>query len=278
MNIQKLVHTLAEATTEDLSRLSSRRGVLRQWMPRLALASMPVVLSGVFQKVNAKANESVTDLLRLALTFERLESAFYKKAFNTPGLIPAARTADLQALHLIADNEAAHVDFVGLMLTSAGGSADGVPNVFDFSGGHGSGTGPYGNVFRSYAAFLEMAQTLSDLGVRFYKGLLPELMGHNEILQGSLEVQSVEGRHAARLRQMRQENGFANLQPWITQLNSGMANPPIPSVYAGESNTLQAGVDLTQRTGLSSDIITEAFDEPLGTEASTMIIQSFVSA
>ncbi len=41
---------------------------------------------------------------------------------------------------------------------------------FDFSGGAGSGTGPYADAFSNYDLFLTVAQAFEDTGVRAYKG------------------------------------------------------------------------------------------------------------
>lgn len=275
MNFQNILQSIADADPELYERCSTRRRLIRNWMPKVALTALPFAFGSLFRKAYGKADDAVIDTLRFALMLERLESSFYNLALQQAGLIPSQ---ERPAIELMAANETAHVSFVELMINSAGGSAAGVPHQFDYTGGRGSGVGPFTDVFDRYASFLEVAQLLEETGLRAYKGAMPDLMGHNEILQGALQIHSVEARHAAKLRQMRADHSFAGIRPWITQAESGIPNAAAQASYAGEGNTLQGGADLLLLTSLSGDALTEAFDEPMGRDVAMAIVSNFIQA
>lgn len=278
MNFANILNGIAESDPEVYERLSTRRRIIRNWMPKVALATLPLALGGLFKKAYGGTSDIVIDTLKTALTLERLESSFYAKALTISNLIPASRPQDLQAIQLIAANESAHRTFVELMITSAGGSYADVPDTanFDYTGGRGTGAGPFADVFTNYVTFLSLSQAFEDLGVRAYKGGAPNLMSNQDVLQGALQVHSVEARHAAKLRQMRAENGFANIKPWITQANSGIPNPAAQPPYAGENNTMQLGIETAGLGGISADAATEAFDEPMGRDLVMAIVSNFI--
>ena len=110
----------------------------------------------------------------------------------------------------------------------------------------------FGTVFSSYQTFLGAAQAFEDTGVRAYKGQAGALLGTDQ-LTVALQIHSVEARHAAEVRRLR------NLRGWITDGETG-------PVYAGEETTTQATIDLVMLTGKSAARVREAFDEPLTKE------------
>jgi hypothetical protein len=279
MNFANILNSIAESDPEIYERVSTRRRIIRNWMPKVTAATLPLALGALFNKAYGKTADAVLDTLKMALTLERLESSFYTEALKHPSLFPSGRPQDLMSIQLIQANESAHRTFVETMITSTGGSYADVPDTpnFDYTGGKGTGNGPFGDVFTNYVSFLSLSQAFEDLGVRAYKGGAPALMANHDVLQGALQVHSVEARHAAKLRQMRTENGFANIKPWITQASSGIVNPAAQAPYAGENNTLQAGIDVTT-LGVSANAATEAFDEPLGKEAVMAIASMFIKS
>lgn len=277
MNFANILNSIAEADPEVYERVSGRRRVIRNWMPKVTMATLPLALGALFNKAYGKTNDAILDTLKLALTLERLESSFYTEALKHTSLFPAGRPQDLMSIQLIQANESAHRTFVETMIASTGGSFADVPDTpnFDYTGGRGTGAGPFADVFTNYVSFLSLSQAFEDLGVRAYKGGAPVLMSNHDLLQAALQIHSVEGRHAAKLRQMRTENGFANVKPWITQATSGIVNPAAQLPYAGENNTLQAGIDVTS-LGVSASAATEAFDEPLGKDLVMAIASMFI--
>ncbi len=242
------------------------------------MSALPLLSLVIPLKTEAHPAEDAADLLKMLLAHTRLESSFLELALRQARLFPASLPQDRACIQLISENKKAHLSFVALMMQSAGSDDSGVPRQFDYTGGRGRTTGPFADVMEDYLSFLSLAQMLSDFGVRAIKGAILSLTGNPEILQGFLQLQSAEARHAARLRQLRSEHGLADIRPWITQAASDVPYEMALDAYAGEDNILQGGFDLVKLTGLSSDSITEAFDEPLGHDAVWAILGNFVQA
>ena len=272
MNFANILNNIARTDPEFYERISPRRRIISNWLPKATLTTLPLVLGGLFNKAYGKQTGLIEDTLNFALKLEMLESRFYEMALTKTGLIPAH---DLPAIQLISANETAHRTFVRNTIVGMGGTPISEPN-FDFTGGNGLGTGPYADVFINYVTFLALSQTFEETAVRAYKGAAPNLMSDNAVLEAALQVHSVEGRHAAMLRRMRRLNGHTTAMPWITQAQSGIESMPAGATWAGEDNTIQAGVTITA-LGVSSDAATEAFDEPLSQAAVEAIIDPFVA-
>lgn len=267
MNITNILHQLHEADPEFGERISPRRRVIKNFTRTVSLAALPLALGGLFKRAYGKTNDVIIDTLNLALLAEMLEVKFYREALDRAGLINGAQ--DRAEITLIHDNETAHRRLVRDTIISLGGTPRSEP-VFDFTGGNGSGAGPYADVFSNYVTFLAVAQTFETNGVRAYKGGAPNLMSNNAVLEAALNIHSVEARHAAHLMMMRKRNGHAtDIKPWLT-----LADPKIPAgpqrdaaagVYAGEENTTQAGQNIIGIGGkdVSQAAASEAFDEPL---------------
>ncbi len=72
-----------------------------------------------------------------------------------------------------------------------------------------------------------------------------------------------------------------NVKPWITGVVNGIG-PAVAASYAGEDATNQLGVDISSLTRLrasvssSTDIATEAFDEPLTKAQVLAIVMPFI--
>jgi hypothetical protein len=271
MNFANILHSIAGTDPEFYERVSPRRRIISNWLPKVALTTLPLALGGLFTKAYGKQTGLISDTLNFALKLEMLESRFYETALTKPGLIPGS---DLSAIQLLSANETAHRSFVRNMIIGLGATPINEP-AFDFTGGNGLGTGPFADVFFNYSTFLALSQTFEETGVRAYKGSVPNLTSDNDVLQAALQIHSVEGRHAAMLRRMRYLNHDTAAMPWITQAQSGIASMPTGGTWAGENNTIQAGIDITT-LGSSADTATEAFDEPLDQAAVEAIIDPFI--
>jgi hypothetical protein len=219
-------------------------------------------------------------VLQYALTLEYLEAEFYTIAVSKgTALFPDAQS--LQSFTTIRDHEVAHVDFLKTALTGAGATPIAKP-TFDFSGGKGSGNGPFKDAFTNYDLLLAVAQVLEDTGVRAYKGQADKLMTSNEVLQAALQIHSVEARHAAHIRYMRRNRPSqlvsGELKPWITGKESNIPSPAVQPVYNGEENTSQANVEIVNinSTGISAAAASEAFDEPLTMQQVLAIADPFL--
>lgn len=274
MNLQNILNSLAEADEEVFEKTSERRSVIRNFTRTAALTALPFAFGSMFKKAYGKTTDVITDTLNFALTLEYLEAEFYATALNSSGLIPSG--APRGAIQTIADHEAAHVDFLKTAITAAGGTPVSKP-TFDFSGGKGSGTGPFAQAFSDYALFLAVAQTFEDTGVRAYKGQAGNLMPNNDVLTAALNIHSVEARHASHIRSMRKAQG-ASVKPWITLNQSGINNSAVQASYNGEELTTQAGVNIINIGGenISAAAASEAFDEPLSKQDILNIVDPFI--
>lgn len=274
MNFQNILTNLSETDPEIFERTSERRSVIKNWSKGIALTALPLALGSLFKKAYGKNTGLITDTLNFALTLEYLEAEFYQTALNSSGLIPSG--APTGAIQTIYNHEAAHVTFLQQVITAAGETPVAKP-TFDFSGGNGSGSGPFLTAFSDYDLFLAVAQTFEDTGVRAYKGQAANLITDNVALEAALNIHSVEARHASHIRSMRKARG-ASVKPWITLNQSGIGNSAVQASYDGEEVTNQAGVEITNINGenISNATASESFDEPLTTQQVLAIVDPFI--
>ncbi len=274
MNFQNILTNLSETDPEIFERTSERRSVIKNWSKGIALTALPLALGSLFKKAYGKNTGLITDTLNFALTLEYLEAEFYQTALNSSGLIPSG--APTGAIQTIYDHEAAHVTFLQQVITAAGETPVAKP-TFDFSGGNGSGSGPFLTAFSDYDLFLAVAQTFEDTGVRAYKGQAANLITDNVALEAALNIHSVEARHASHIRSMRKARG-ASVKPWITLNQSGISNSAVQPSYDGEEITSQAGIEITNINGenISNATASESFDEPLTTQQVLAIVDPFI--
>ena len=237
-------------------------------------------------------------MLNFALTLEYLEAEFYRlgifyseSPYSSDPLIPVSTTTangtqnDQAAIRTIAAHEAAHVYGLRSIIQSLGKTPVDSPK-FDYSGGKGSGIGPFQNVFDDYGMFLALAQTFEDTGVRAYKGAAPLIMSNNTVLTAALRIHSVEARHAAHIRTMRRlspssftmNNATYHPRPWITGADSDISGVDVSANYNGEDNTLQANIQITNINGkiISMAAASESFDEPLDMTAVLALVDPFI--
>jgi hypothetical protein len=217
--------------------------------------------------------QAVITVLNFALTLEYLENAFYQNGLAANGLIAPA---DLPVFQQIGKHE---TDHVALLQGVLGSSAVAEP-TFDFSGGSGSGTGPFGNPFTNYTTFKALSQAFEDTGVRAYKGQATVIQAAgptaSAYLTVALQIHSVEARHAAMVRRLR--GNFMDVAPdkgWITLAETDI--PQATATYAGEDNTTQGGINLTS-LGYTAIVASEAFDEPLTMSAVLAIAGQFIAS
>ena len=238
----------------------------------LRMASVPVALAAVSRDLFAQTRlpAVVVGVLNFALTLEYLEAEFYTRGVAASGLVPAQ---DLAIFTTIRDHENAHVEY---LRTALGRAARPKP-TFDFTAGNGSGSGPYADVFTNYETFKAVAQAFEDTGVRAYKGQAPILLPYDDVLTAALTIHSVEARHASEVRRLR--GNFMDMEPfhqgWINLENTDV--PGTAPVYAGEANTVHAGVDVRTVTTVAVDEITEAWDEPLTMAQVLAIVDPFIA-
>lgn len=287
MNLKHIFNEIEKVDPEVYDRLDTRRGSMHRFAfagKALLASAVPFAFGSMFKKAYGQTTADIIAVLQYALTLEHLEAEFYTRAVAAPAVFPNA--AATTAFTIIRDHENAHVAFLRSAITSLGATPVARP-TFDFSGGNGTMTGPFGNPFISYPVLLAIAQTFEDTGVRAYKGQADKLMINNDVLTAALQIHSVEARHAAKLRQMRREHtslGAGNIQPWITNAQSGIdtgnagANAAIQKTYAGEDLTVQATVNIVNINGrtIAAAEASESFDEPLTMAQVLDIVDPFI--
>ncbi len=165
---------------------------------------------------------SPRQVVEYALTLEKLEADFYRRA------ITAAQNGGLASVPASAKNilvsygqdEAQHVIDLSAVLPSLGGdpSAVTIPTNPNYSAILGR------DPFANPADFLLAGQYVEDLGVAAYKGQVQNLLAAGDagktVLAAALAIHSVEARHAAGVRYLRQTLLGANVTPWISDNNS----------------------------------------------------------
>jgi ferritin-like protein len=293
MNLQNIINEIEKVDPEVYDRLDTRRKVMQRFSfigKTLTMAAIPSALGAMFTKAYGQTTDDIKDALLFAYLLENLEAEFYKRVVSSFAVIGVPGGAAQTALTTIRDHEIAHVNFLKTALQSLNVAAPTYTAAsFDFSGGKGSGTGPFAAFTANYGVMLAVAQAFEDTGVRAYKGQAPRLISNNDVLQAALQIHAVEARHASHIRQMRRNlgqlipNGVV-LQPWITQAQSGIetgssgANAAIQLIYNGENATTQANANIVNIGGqmIAANEASEAFDEPLTKAEVAAIVNPFI--
>lgn len=153
-----------------------------------------------------------------ALTLEKLEADFYRRAVMAAqdGGLASVPQAAKDILVSYGEDEAQHVTDLSAVLPSLGGNPAAVripanPNYTAILG-----RDPFANP----SDFLLVGQYVEDLGVAAYKGQVQNLLAAGEagetVLAAALAIHSVEARHAAGVRFLRQTLLGADVRPWIS--------------------------------------------------------------
>jgi hypothetical protein len=291
MNFASILSEIERVDPEIYERTSPRRAVIKNWTRRVGMAALPLALGSLFNKAYGKqSNDVVADVLQVALTLELLEATFYGKALdathvNPPGieLIPNPSGLEYAAIKMIWQQELAHVNFIADTLRQMGQPVD-QNQRFDYTGGSGTGAGPFAQVFSDYGTFLAVAQTLEDTGVRAYKGQMSALRVNHDVLAAAMRIHSIEARHAAHIRIMRSQtpgplSDGQDIRPWITMKQSGINSGSVQASYDGEENTTQMNIEVVNIGGFDiPDVIaSQAFDEPLDLATVLNIVSPFLA-
>lgn len=287
MNFQNIVNEIEKVDPEVYGRFDTRRNVMKQFANisgKIAAAAVPTFLGAMFSKAYGQSTPAtVTSVLNFALTLEFLEAQFYANIIASSAVASAPAAAQ-SALKVIANDEAKHVAALQGVL----GTAAVAKPTFDFSGGSGSGNGPFATYLTNYDMILAMAQTFEDTGVRAYKGQAGNLNSNRTALTYALQIHSVEARHASHIRQMRRaQNNLIPagqvVKPWITLNQTGISFPPadaaIQMSYNGEDLTMQAGANIVGiggNTFIDANAASASFDEPLDMPTVLGIVKIFI--
>lgn len=264
MNIFDLLNIIdPQKITLDEQMASGRRAMFRRlgdWGKKMALGAIPLAATVTPRKAMA-AHEDNADVLNFALLLEYLENEFYMMGLDT--IVPKG-TNDEKVFMQISKHEKQHVEFLQAAIKSIGGTPIDKPE-FDFTAG-----GAF-MPFSDYEQFKVLSQAFEDTGVRAYKGQAANLIDNDTLLTAALQIHSIEARHAAKIRMMRDEFG------WIYFNHRGRGMPyATQPVYSGENMQTQAGVNLKTITTVDEGGFTGAFDEPLTKEEVTAIASLFL--
>ncbi|MFN8310805.1 MAG: ferritin-like domain-containing protein [Chitinophagales bacterium] len=262
------IEKISEATLN--SELQNRRDHFKKLgalAKTLAVTAVPTILLSSIPKISkAATNDVVIDAMNFLLKVEYLQNDFYTQALAS-GIIPSG---NLTAFQQIAKQNAAQVDFLALVIQSYGGKTIAKPTFnFTLSGSV--------SPFTVFTDFLLLSQAFSDLAVRAYKGQAGNLISNNDLLTASVQLQSVEARHAAIVRRLRAKMGAdASLKGWVTANNRGTLPASLQPIYDLDDTIQQYGVVLSGITSVTGNALTEAFDEPLTSSAVTSILANFI--
>lgn len=262
MNLFGIFSQIEKADPEAREKMDfSRRKMLKT--SSIAAAATPAFFAAMVNKAFAAdagcaGTGSPTDILKFALTLEYLERDFYRAAQSKAGLLPVGTRPYVVQ---ITKHEAQHVDLLEGVLKLGKNQLQPKYNMATLN-----------MALADYATFLTFAQALEDTGVRAYKGQAGCLLTEGSdlaktVLAVALRIHSVEARHAAAVRYMR------NLRVWPSAQENGPGASPM--VYADEDMGSQAGVDLIAHfnmpeinsklynSGKVNQYVYESFDEPL---------------
>src|ERR1043165_260756 len=233
MNFSSILSEIERLDPEVYERTSERRSVIKNWTRKVSLAALPFAIGSLFNKAYGQAPDPIVVALQYALQLEYIERELYGMAVAATEvlppktqLIPSTTGLELPAIKMIWSHEQMHYNFLSNVLTGMGQLIPTMPKL-DFTGGKGSASGPFAQVFSDYGTFLAVAQTLEDTGVRAYTGQMVTLKPNNDLLESAMRIHTSEARHAALIRIMRSQTpgplaDGQNIKPWITLSQSGI--------------------------------------------------------
>ena len=146
-------------------------------------------------------------IVNFALTLEKIEAEFYKRALAVRELSPRTR----KLLETVSKDEAAHVQSLTQTLTQLGGKADPAPRV-RFP------------AFSNEEQVLNVAADLEDIGVSAYNGAATQIQSV-DLLQAAASIAQVEARHAGALRELTGQ--FPTLAPFDAVLSGEQADAAV---------------------------------------------------
>lgn len=207
-------------------------------------------------------------VVEYALTLEKLEADFYRRAVNAAqsgGLASAPQVAK-DAIVSYGEDESQHVTDLSAVLTALGGD----PNAITIPANPNYSVILKRDPFANPTDFLLAGQYVEDLGVAAYKGQVGNLLAAGEaakpLLAAALAIHSVEARHAAGVRYLRETLLGADVRPWIRSSSEVIyqedrSGSPIPFGSAAFDGYATSDEVLA----LVGPILTETTTSPTGT-------------
>lgn len=240
-NVQRC-HSFCQMILSSFGRLLHRMATSTQSIVLLISLLFLSLLTAPAKPAYAQQTQNSTltpqEVVAFALTLEKLEADFYCRALSE---IRSGRLGDVPSVvrNVIisyGEDEAIHVADLTDVLRKLGGNPDTVTIPANPNYNAILNRNPFANV----ADLLLALQRVEDLGVAAYKGQAPNLLAAKNaktILAGALEIHSVEARHAAGIRYLRQILFEPGVRPWIRDPQSVIYNEvrsgfPIPFASA----------------------------------------------
>ena len=210
-------------------------GLVRSTSIGLMLVLVSFVLAPTAPAYAQSAALSPQQVVEYALTLEKLEADFYRRAVTAAQGGALARVPQNVKTILVSygQDEAQHVTDLSAVLSSLGGNPDEIAISANPNYQAILGRDPFANP----VDLLLAGQYIEDLGVAAYKGQVQNLLAAGEagktVLAGALEIHTVEARHAAGIRYLRQTFLNAGIRPWIRNVqeviyNENRSGSPIP--------------------------------------------------
>jgi rubrerythrin len=149
-----------------------------------ALSLGPGVANALAHAKHGAFSGGDVGIVNFALTLEKIEAEFYKRALGVPGLEPDVK----ELLESISKNEAEHLQSLDQALKGLGGKPDAAP-------------APQFPSFANQGEVVQFAATLEDTGVWAYNGAATQIQS-KDLLQAVASIAQVEARHAGALRML----------------------------------------------------------------------------
>jgi len=214
-------------------------GLAATWgrMLILSLLLLSLLTIPVTPAYAQEATLTPKQVVEYALTLEKLEADMYSRAFTaikSGGLMSLPEPAK-KAIKSYGQDEGMHVTDLSAVLRSLGGNPDAIAIPKNPNYDAILNRDPFNNP----EDFLLALQYVEDTGVAAYKGQVQNLLAAGDagkvVLAGALEIHTIEARHAAGVRYLRQTYYGADVRPWIRDAsevlfnnNRSGSNSPIP--------------------------------------------------
>jgi hypothetical protein len=174
-------------------------------------------------------------VVEYALTLEKLEAEFYRRGLAeiNNGRLSSMPAPAKAAIRSYGEDEDQHVPDLAAVLRAIGGNPDAITITARPNFNAILNRDPFANP----QDFLLALQRVEDTGVAAYKGQVQNLQAAGPagkaVLAGALSIHTIEARHAAGVRNIRQKFYGVNVRPWIRSLKEVdypeiRPNSPIP--------------------------------------------------
>lgn len=239
-SMKPYLNSIAQQATQILSPLSRSFKTSFTRLSAALVLPLALLLLCLSPTAPAQAQAVLTprQVTEYALTLEKLEADFYRRAViaaQSGGLAEVPQFAK-EIIVSYGEDEATHVADLSAVLPSLGGDPSAVTIPANPNYSAILGRDPFANP----ADFLLAGQYVEDLGVAAYKGQVQNLLAAGDagktVLAAALAIHSVEARHAAGVRYLRQSLLGADVRPWISEnassneviYNENRAGTPVP--------------------------------------------------